>query len=152
MVGVSLTCMAQLVELHRAVFEDINLCTLLLEFVQGPRPTVRLVNRTFARVLQSEVGRLREVLFVLERLVLDRVVLRNDFRDSWYECVGCAATPIRGYYLQDRGGAGCIHCGACYVPTCLDVDGQTEAARQIFGWYDRDDGSHYTTAAARWWQ
>ena len=33
--------------------------------------------------------------------------------------------PIRGYYLRDRGGAGCIHCGSCYVPTCLDIDGQT---------------------------
>ena len=31
-------------------------------------------------------------------------------------------------------------------------DGPAEAARQIFGWYDRDDGSDYTTAAARWWQ
>ena len=148
-----MTCMAQLVELHRAVFEDVNLRTLILDFVESSRrPRVREVSKTFAEELKADVDDLRQVLFVLERLVLDRVVLRHDFRDSWYECVGCAATPIRGYYLQDRGGAGCTHCGACYVPTCLDVDGQTEAARQIFGWYDRDDGSYYTTAAARWWQ
>ena len=109
--------------------------------VVGGQPAITVVGEAAQQLRAVQLRRhLRQICFVLEVLVITRVVQRAALveaqqHNSW-ECIACES-------ISESPGQ-CLSCGACYIPAGLSGVEATEWARVVFGWYDRDDGSQFT--------
>ena len=109
--------------------------------VVGGQPAITVIGEAAQQLRAVQLRRhLRQICFVLEVLVITRVVQRAALveaqqHNSW-ECIACES-------ISESPGQ-CLSCGACYIPVGLSEVEATEWARTAFGWYRDDDGTQFT--------
>ena len=127
----------------QAVLQDQNLLQLITSFAPLDAPRLAQVSSLFRSVSSADSFDLRSIQFVLQHLVISRVVVEAEWAATWPDHpVSCIACEYKA--VGETGG--CPTCGAPLGPTALvndPVEG-TEFARYCYGWYDGDDGAYYT--------
>ena len=128
-----------------AVFGDDNLLEVILSDVFVDSPRLSLVCSSFRDLLRQHAFILRRVAFVLERLVVSRVVQVSAVEEATeshlWECIACDSAA-------DTAGGGCQSCGGPLVPRSLSGSEQTEYARHVYRFYDGDDGAWHEAAGS----
>ena len=132
--------------MQAAVAEVLLNSDLFDQVLQRAPASFRVVAASLSRHLVylsqplAEVEVLRRVTFVLERLVIDQLIIQDVHRSSRHvadwECISCDSTP-------ETAGGGCLGCGSVLVPRSLPEADQDEYARHACGWYDGDFGADY---------